>query len=130
MGSGIGWTGSPEPVPLIGLGRQLLRALLIGVTGAAVGLVAFGLSRVGGELLSTMFMILAVFMIPLTVGAVIAAVFTAWQESPRTPRTFTTTPGSRERCGLCHRKMTLIGQLWLCSVCDSHALRTLTGNCS
>jgi hypothetical protein len=105
-------------VSIIGLGRRFLRPLLLGLAGGAVVLAAFGLSRAGGELLSAGFFVLALFMIPLTAGTVMAAVFAAWQESPRAPRRLPTTTGARERCGLCRRKMAQIGPIWICPSCD------------
>jgi hypothetical protein len=103
-----------------------MRALLIGVFGGVVGLVLFGLSRVGGGLLGGGAFVVALFMIPLTTGMVIAALFAAWQESPRPARIHlgqhTSPSRTRERCGSCRRKMTQVGQIWICSVCDGVAV--------
>jgi hypothetical protein len=122
MRGGVAGSGFRAPVPITGFGRRFMRPLLLGVAGGAVVLVAFGLSRAGGELLSAGFFVLALFMIPLTAGAVMAAVFAAWQESPRAPRRLPTTAGARERCGLCRRKMAQIGRVWICPVCDGVAV--------
>lgn len=122
MRNGITRSGFPAPVPITGRGRRFLRPLLLGIAGGAVILAAFGLSRAGGELLSAGFFVLALFMIPLTAGTVMAAVFAAWQESPRAPRRLPATAGARERCGLCRRKMARIGRIWICPICDGVAI--------
>jgi hypothetical protein len=122
MRNGVTRSGYSTPAPVTGLGRRFLRPLLLGVAGGAVVLAAFGLSRAGGELLSAGFFVLALFMIPLTAGTVMAAVLAAWQESPRAPRRLPTTTGGRERCGLCRRKMAQIGPIWICPICDGVAI--------
>lgn len=114
-------SGTPVPVPVIGFGRLLMRPLLIGVAGGAVGLVAFGFSRVDGELLSAVFFVLALYMIPLTSGIVIAVIFEAWQQAPPGRRRFPAAVGTRGRCGLCRRKMTQVGFVRVCPVCDGVA---------
>jgi hypothetical protein len=122
MRNGVPRSEYRAPVPIIGLGRRFLRPLLLGLAGGAAVMAAFGLSRAGGELLSAGFFVLALFMIPLTAGTVMAAVLAAWQESPRAPRRLPTTTGGRERCGLCRRKMAQIGRIWICPICDGVAI--------
>ena len=103
-----------------------MRALLIGVGGGTVGVVFFGLSRIGGGLLGAGALVIALFMVPLTVGAVIATLFVAWQES-RPSRFGIDQLGSpsrtRQRCGSCRRRMTLLGPIWICPLCDRVAVQ-------
>ena len=102
-----------------------MRALLIGVGGGTVGVVLFGLSRVSGGLLGAGAFVMALFMVPLTVGAVIAALSVAWEES-RSPRfgidQLASPSRTRQRCGSCHRRMSLVGPIWICPRCDRVAV--------
>lgn len=108
--------GSRTGVPVGGFGAMFTRGLLIGVAGGTVGLVALGLSRTDGQLLSAGFFVLALYVIPVTAGLVIAAVFEARSQAPRMPRRFRTM--AFDRCGLCNRRRAPIGGVWVCPVCD------------
>ncbi len=125
--SGVAGSGLSAHSWTIFDGRPLRRALLVGVHGAVVGLLMFGLSRVGGGLLGAGAFLSALFMIPVTAGAVIAVVLEAWQESPREPgrpgrpilpSRARTIVGAHHRCTLCRRRMPQVGYVWVCPGCD------------
>ena len=122
MGSGTASTGPPLHVPIPGTRRLLALAVLTGVAGGALVLIAFGLSRLDGELLRAGFFILGLFTIPVTIGAVIAAASAGRGRAPRMPRVLRSPARARVRCGLCRRPRERVGQLWICPLCDRSAL--------
>jgi hypothetical protein len=122
------WSGLPSPASPPRRGRTTgRRALLVGAAGVAVALAAFGLSQIDGGVLNAVFFVLALLMIPMTAGSVIAATYAAWQERPAMPRGCAADAGAHHRCGICHRKLTQVGPLRLCPRCDSLALHASTG---
>ncbi len=125
IGSRFAWGGAPPPAPAPGFGHRVGRALLIGLAGAAVGAVAFGLSRTDGEVLTAFLFVFALLMVPITVGAVLAALYSALLEAPPRRAATTTPAGPRQRCSICHRKLTQIGELRLCRSCDRFALERM-----
>ena len=105
----------------------MARVVLIGIAGAAIAAAAFGLSRTDGQLLSAFLLVLALLMVPITAGAVIASLYAAWQDAPLVERQRPAArPGDRRRCGICHRKLIHAGGLWLCPSCDRFAVERLS----
>jgi hypothetical protein len=103
-----------------------VRAVLIGVGGAAGAALAFGVSRVVDGFVGAAAFELALFGLPLTLGIVIASRLNA---TPRTPRGAIRRSAAAEvfpdlesveavRCRTCGSSRSRHGSVWVCAVCD------------
>ncbi len=104
-----------------------MRALATGLVGAAAAVIAFGVSQVAGGFVAAMAFVLALFLVPVTIGLVIAAVVSA-RDATATGlrpsvmarmRRLTPGAGPSQRCSTCGRKREPGGSAWVCRTCDT-----------
>lgn len=103
-----------------------VRAVLIGVGGAALAAAALGASRgIDGAFGAAAF-VLAIFVLPVAVGL---AIVTRMNALPRTPRRVRrlaaglvipeATVADPVKCRTCGGTRALVGTLWVCPTCDN-----------
>ena len=105
-----------------------MRFILIGVVGGIITASAFVLGRLSDHRsVRVAFLFAAIVTLVLTVGSLAAAGFSAWDDRRRWPkvvvdygpvRSRPRVAGDGDRCGSCARRMTRVGELLLCPVCD------------
>lgn len=103
-----------------------MRAVLIGVGGAAGAALAFGVSQAVDGFVGAAAFELALFAIPVTLGIVIAQRANATRRTPRsiirrsvTAEVFPDLESAAAvRCRTCGGRRSVRGAVWVCAVCD------------
>ena len=107
-----------------------MRTFWIGLGGGTATAGTYGLHKINAGAVGDMLWFVAIVGLVLTVGVVAASAIAAWQERDHPPRVFPdpATPSRRRffavgkaRCGSCRRRMTQLGPIWICALCDSVA---------
>ena len=106
-----------------------MRAVLIAILGVAASLGAWALSSSVSGVLGAALFILAILIVPVTVGLSIG--LTIWRTpsdtgAPKRARpggwiSFGQRPQSQSLCRECGTKRTLSGGVWVCASCDQIA---------
>jgi len=105
-----------------------MRSIITAVTGGAVALAAFQLSRIDDGLVGSASLILAIFIAAISAGVLVAAAINTWFDKAggialargRTRRTWHRrheTSGAIA-CGTCRQKMVRLEAIWVCERCD------------
>jgi hypothetical protein len=103
-----------------------MRAIRICTVGGIVAGVAFGVSQITSGLVGGAAFILALYIVPVTVGLALAVGVEAWTNRPRSSgmapvherRRRLTPTAAWVRCGECGQRMTRLESVWVCASCD------------
>lgn len=115
-----------RPAPSREAGSAIMRAIRICTVGGIVGGVAFGVSQITSGLVGGAAFILALYIVPVTVGLALAVGVEAWTNRPRSSgmapvharRRRLTPTAARVRCSECGQRMTRLEYVWVCASCD------------
>jgi len=105
-----------------------MRAIQICTVGGIVAGVAFAVSQIASGLVGGAAFILALYIVPVTLGLALAVGVEAWTSRPpvrsggmapvHALRRRLTPTAARVRCSECGQRMTRLESVWVCASCD------------